>query len=164
MITNLLCKIISLIFKGKAEESLIKLCRKFEEVIEYLFWGVTAFVLSMVLYWVFIGPCKMTDLIANIVDWVICVIFTYLTNRTFVFKSKTKDLKGTAKEFAEFVSARFFTLILEEVIIFIGGTCMGYNVGIGAMIVKLIGQVVVIVTNYVLSKLWIFKAKKDKEA
>lgn len=163
MITNLMCAIIGKIFKGKFGEFLIKLCRKYEEVIDYLFWGVLAFVLSMVLYWIFVGPFHWIDWIANIVDWIICVLFTYVTNRTFVFKSTAKGFKARMTEFTQFVSARLFTLVLEEIIIIVGGTFMGYNTGLGAMVVKFIGQVVVIVTNYVLSKLWIFKEKKTEE-
>lgn len=162
MITNLMVKIIEAIFKGKFGQMLVKICRKYEEIIDYLFWGGVAFVLSMVLYWIFVGPCHMVDWIANIVDWIICVLFTYVTNRTFVFKSKTRGMKARMKEFTEFVSARLFTLVLEEIVIIIGGTLMGYNTGLGAMIVKFIGQVVVIVSNYFLSKLWIFKEKKEK--
>ena len=141
----------------------LKLWKKYEEAINYLIWGGIAFVLSMGLYWLFVDVFGMTDWVSNIVDWIICVIFTYVTNRTFVFKSKTKSLKGIGKEFSEFVSARLFTLVLEEVIILIGGTLMGYNKGLGAMVVKLIGQFVVIVSNYFLSKLWIFKEKKNEK-
>jgi len=141
----------------------LKLWEKYEEAINYLIWGGIAFVLSMGLYWLFVDIFGWTDWLANIIDWIICVIFTYLTNRTFVFKSTTKTIKGIFKEFTEFVSARLFTLVLEELIILVGGTLMGYNKGIGAMVVKLIGQFVVIVTNYFLSKLWIFKDKKNEK-
>lgn len=156
-------KLFNFFRKNKAINALCELLLKYEEAIDYLFWGGLAFVLSMVLYWLFVDIFKMKDLIANIVDWIICVLFTYVTNRTFVFKSNAKDLSSVAKEFFEFVSARLFTLILEEVIIFIGGTLMGYDTGLGAMIVKFIGQFVVIVSNYFLSKLWIFKEKKSKD-
>lgn len=137
-----------------------KIYGKYKEIIDYLFWGGVAFVLSIVLYWVFIEICGWKDLFANIIDWIICVLFTYETNRIFVFKSKVKGIKARGKEFVEFVAARLFTLILEEIIIFIGGTLMGYDRGLGAMVVKFIGQFVVIVTNYLLSKLWIFRKKK----
>ena len=140
-----------------------KLYTQYKEIVDYLFWGVVAFLLSMILYWIFVDICGWKDLIANIIDWIICVIFTYVTNRSFVFRSKVKTIKGIAKEFTEFVSARFFTLILEEIIIFVGGTMMGYDKGLGAMVVKFIGQAVVIITNYILSKLWIFKKDKKSE-
>ena len=139
-----------------------KIYLKYKEIIDYLFWGGVAFVLSIVLYWVFIEFCGWKDLIANIVDWIICVLFTYETNRLFVFHSKIKGFKARGKEFLEFVSARLFTFILEQGIIHVG-TLLGYDKGLGAMVVKFIGQFVVIVTNYVLSKLWIFRSKKENK-
>lgn len=147
----------------KLIDKILVIFKKYEEALNYLIWGGIAFVLSMALYWLFVDIFGWTDYIANIIDWVICVIFTYLTNRTFVFKSTAKKFNEVLKEFIEFVSARLLTLVLEEIIIIIGGTVLGYNTGIGALIVKFIGQFVVIVSNYVLSKLWIFKGNKDNE-
>lgn len=131
--------------------------RKYQEGIDYLFWGGVAFVLSMVLFYIFANMMMIEEQIANIITWVICVIFTYITNRTFVFKSKTKGMKAITKEFAEFTTARLATLVLENVVLFI---CIDLLVWHN-MIAKLIGQFLVIVSNYVLSKLWIFK-KKEK--
>jgi putative flippase GtrA len=91
------------------------------------------------------------------------VIFTFFTNKLFVFRSKTRSFSAFAKEFTSFVAARIFTLILEDIIIWIGCDVMGYDEGLGQMVVKLVGQFVVIVTNYILSKLWIFKKPKEKE-
>ena len=130
--------------------------RKYQEGIDYLFWGGVAFVLSMVLFYIFANMMMLEEQIANIITWIICVIFTYFTNRIFVFKSKTSGAKAIAKEFTEFTSARLATLILENIVLFICIDLLSwYN-----MIAKLIGQFLVIVSNYVLSKLWIFK-KKD---
>ena len=130
--------------------------RKYQEGIDYLFWGGVAFVLSMVLFYIFANMMMMEEQIANVITWIICVIFTYFTNRIFVFKSKTSGAKAIVKEFTEFTSARLATLILENIVLFICIDLLSwYN-----MIAKLIGQFLVIVSNYVLSKLWIFK-KKD---
>ena len=137
--------------------------KKYEEIISYLFWGGLAFVLSMVLYFLFDSVFGWNSVVANTIDWVICVLFTYFTNKTFVFKSKVSGAKAKLKEFGEFVAARLFTLILEDIIIYVGVTLMGFDDSLGSTIVKLIGQVVVIVTNYILSKLWIFKKKENKE-
>lgn len=130
--------------------------KKYEEALNYLIWGFIAFVLNMVLFYLFDDVMGMQELIANGVAWVICVIFTYFTNRTFVFKSKNKGARDAGKEFVQFVSARLGTLVLEELVIFVGITVLGAN----NMIVKFLGQVLVIVSNYFLSKLWIFKEKK----
>ena len=130
--------------------------RKYQEGIDYLFWGGVAFVLSMVLFYIFANMMMIEEQIANVITWIICVIFTYFTNRIFVFKSKAGDVKSVAKEFVNFVSARLATLVLENVVLFICiDVLLWHN-----MIAKLIGQFLVIVSNYVLSKLWIFKKKE----
>lgn len=136
-----------------------KMYRKYEEVVSYLFWGVAAFVLSMFLFWLFNNRWGWNEHAANILDWIIVVIFAYFTNRTFVFKSTVKDIKGMGKEFRDFVLARLSTLVLEEVILFVFITWMGYDSKLQTMIVKLLAQFAVIVANYVLSKLFIFKNK-----
>lgn len=137
--------------------------KKYQEAIDYLFWGGIAFVLSMVLFWVFASLLGWNEVTANNVDWVICVLFTFVTNKLFVFRSKSENAKALGKEFIEFVLARVFTLVLEDIIIYIGCNLMGYDNGIGQIVVKLIAQFVVIVSNYFLSKLWIFKKKDVKE-
>ena len=132
--------------------------RKYQEAIDYLFWGGVAFVLSMVLFYIFANMMMIEEQIANVITWIICVIFTYLTNRTFVFKSNTKGMKAITKEFTEFTSARLATLILENIVLLICIDLLTWH----NMIAKLIGQFLVIVSNYILSKLWIFKKKESK--
>ncbi|MCR4788232.1 MAG: GtrA family protein [Lachnospiraceae bacterium] len=144
-------------------KKLFDLYKKYREGIDYLFWGGVAFLLSMFLFWLFAARFGWNEVIANTVNWVICVIFTFFTNKFFVFRSKTENAKGFIREFLSFTAARLFTLVLEDIIIWVGCTLMGYNEGIPQMVVKFIGQFVVIVTNYILSKLWIFK-KKDEGA
>lgn len=134
--------------------------RKYEEGINYLFWGGVAFVLSMVLFYIFANIMMLDEQIANIITWVICVIFAYLTNRTFVFKSKTTGAKAVTKEFVDFTAARLATLVLENAVLFV---CIDLFLWHN-MLAKLLGQFLVIVSNYVLSKLWIFKKKESNEA
>jgi len=135
---------------------------KYREAIDYLFWGGIAFVLSIALFWVFTNTMGMESVLANTVDWVICVIFTFFTNKLFVFRSKSSSAKEFGKEFVEFVLARVFTLVLEDIIIWLGCKVMGFDEGLGQIVVKLIGQFVVIVTNYFMSKFWVFKDKENK--
>ena len=134
--------------------------RKYEEGINYLFWGGVAFVLSMVLFYIFANIMMLDEQIANIFTWIICVIFAYLTNRTFVFKSKTTGAKAVTKEFVDFTAARLATLVLENAVLFV---CIDLFLWHN-MLAKLLGQFLVIVSNYVLSKLWIFKKKDSNEA
>ena len=137
-------------------EFISKIYKKYKEAIDYLFWGGVAFVLSMVLFYLFANVMNIYEQIANIISWVICVIFTYLTNRIFVFQSKVKGFWNIVKEFKDFVMARLLTLVMENAILYV----MIDLLTIDNMISKLVGQFVVIVSNYILSKLWIFKKQK----
>ena len=87
-------------------DKLIKIYRRHKEAVDYLFWGGVTFVLSMVLFYLFANVMNIYEQLANILTWVICVIFTYLTNRTFVFASKVKGFKNIFNEFKNFVTAR----------------------------------------------------------
>ena len=132
---------------------IIKIYRKYKEAMDYLFWGGVAFVLSMVLFYLFANVMDIYEQIANVLSWIICVIFTYFTNRTFVFCSKVRGIQNIFKEFKDFVTARVLTLVMENAVLFVMIDLLTIN----NMVSKFTGQFVVIVSNYFLSKLWIFK-------
>ena len=139
-------------------KKLIKLYKKHEEIINYLIVGVLSTVVSLGLYYLcvftILSPNDAFQLqIANIISWVGAVIFAYITNRIFVFKSKDSNKK---KEFVNFVSSRIVTLIMDMTIMFVMVTLLHLN----DKIAKLVVQVVVTVMNYILSKLFVFKKKK----
>ena len=130
--------------------------KKYEEGINYLIFGFLAFVLNYVLYYVFESILHMNYMLATAVSWVLTVIFAYWTNHTFVFKSKNSNKLSLLKEFSSFIGARVATEVLELLLMYL----MVDLANINSYVAKLVGQVVVIVTNYFLSKLWIFKEKK----
>ena len=130
--------------------------RKHEEGINYLIFGFLAFVLNYVLYFVFASMLQMHYMIATAVSWVLTVVFAYWTNRTFVFKSQNKDVQSLGREFVAFIGARVATEVLELAMMF----GMVDVADLNEYISKLICQVIVILANYFLSKLWIFKEKK----
>lgn len=130
--------------------------KKYEEGINYLIFGFLAFVLNYVLYILFAGILDIHHLISTALSWVLTVIFAYWTNRKFVFKSKNKDLKSVGEEFVSFIGARVATGLMEIVLMFLMVDLADLN----EFISKLVCQVLVIVANYFLSKLWIFKEKK----
>ena len=134
----------------------IKIYRKYKEAVDYLFWGGVAFILSMVLFYLFANVMSIYEQIANILSWIVCVIFTYFTNRIFVFCSKVKGIKNIFREFKDFVTARVITLAMENAVLFVMIDLLAIN----NMVSKFAGQFVVIVSNYFLSKLWIFKKAK----
>ncbi len=142
--------------KLKISQLLKKVLNK--EVIMYLIFGVLTTVVSLLVYYgciyTFLNPENAVQLqIANIISWIAGVAFAYITNRKFVFESNESN---QLKEISKFVTSRLATLFLDMIIMFIGVTCLHGN----DKIVKLISQVLVIIGNYIFSKLFVFKKQK----
>lgn len=126
---------------------------KYKEVINYLFFGGCTFLVSIISFYLFNKVLNLNEHVSNVISWVLAVSFAYITNKKYVFESKTSEKKDLLKEIGSFVSARLLTLVMEEVILLIGVNMLH----IDSMLVKIVAQVVVIVSNYFLSKLFIFK-------
>lgn len=136
-------------------KKIINLYKKHQEIINYLIVGVLTTIVSLLTYYIcvitILDPNKAIELqIANIISWVCAVLFAFVANKIFVFKSKNKNL---FKEFTSFVSARVLTLLLDMLIMFIMVTALGINDKIS----KLVVQVVVTILNYIFSKIFVFK-------
>lgn len=132
-----------------------ELYKKYREVIMYLIFGVFTTVVSLATYYLLVytvlNPNNALELqLANIISWIAGVIFAYITNRSVVFQSKNKN---KIKEAGSFILARVVTLLMDMAIMFVGVTLLKGN----DKILKVISQVVVIVSNYVFSKLFVFK-------
>ena len=145
--------------------------QKHYEGLAYLFFGGVATLLNLVLFAVFqaVWGTGFATGIGNVLDNAICILFAYWTNRTFVFRSSNKGRAAWA-EFVQFVSCRLATMVLDQGIIWLGVSVLGpvlrFTAQYGklwAMGVKLFSQVIVIVSNYVFSKVLIFKNKGGAE-
>ena len=132
------------------------LYHKYKEVVNYVIFGFLTFVVSTVTYYV--SRFCFDYVVSNIISWILAVLFAYITNKLFVFNSKVDSKQNLLKEFVMFVISRIATLILETIILFVMIEWMNIT---NDFIVKMFAQVVVILTNYILSKVFIFK-KKDK--
>lgn len=132
------------------------LYQKHKEVLLYLFFGGLAVFLNLALFVLFTKHFGWGALFANVVDWVICVLFQFITNKTWVFDAETDSAKGYWAQLAGFFSGRLLTLGVEELMLFVFIDRLHWN----SLLVKLIAQIVVIVSNYVISKFFVFK-KKD---
>ena len=133
---------------------------KYEEIINYLIVGALTTLITLVTYFLFTntflsGKSDLDIQIANVLSWICAVIFAYFTNRKFVFKSKVKGQKQV-KEIINFFGSRVASLLIDMSLMFLLFSIMHIN----DAICKLITQVVVIVMNYVLAKIIVFK-KKD---
>lgn len=150
-----------------------ELCIKYKEIILYVFFGVFTTVANMLVFYVSTALLgEELYMLNNFFAWVAGVVVAYITNKLFVFDSKSWKLKIFIKEFSEFVLARVFSFVVEEVglIICVDGFGLGGNsisfFGIeitGQFIIKLILSVIVVTMNYFFSKFVIFKKKKTKE-
>lgn len=109
--------------------------------------------------------------VASVIAWLVAVAFAYVTNKLFVFGSKSWEKRLIAREIFSFYAARIFSLGVELLGLYLlndlmsfgrfSGTVVGYAIN-GEDVSKVAMQVVVIVLNYVFSKLWIFAKRKDE--
>lgn len=137
---------------------IIDIYKKNKEIINYLIVGGLTTIVSLGVYYgcvfTFLNPENPIQLqIANILSWIAAVTFAYFTNRKFVFESKNKHI---LKEAVAFYMSRIATLLLDMAFMFILVTVMNVNDKIG----KLFVQILVMISNYILSKFFVFTHKK----
>ena len=138
-----------------------KLYLKYKEIINYLIFGVLTTIVSLLTYYLLVltilNPNNPIELqIANIISWITCVTFAYITNRKYVFNSKDKNI---TKEIIKFYSSRLTTLFLDMILMYIFVTKLQFN----DKIIKIIAQILIIILNYILSKLLVFKKNKEEK-
>ena len=131
--------------------------KKNKEMLLYLFFGGLSFIVSVATYAFFNVTCGMSAVVANIWSWIITVMFAFLTNRVWVFASPTETVMEFMKQMISFYAGRVLTLVIEEVILYVFIDLLGGN----SIVVKIIAQIIVIVLNYVISKLLIFKKSEE---
>lgn len=129
------------------------------EIIDYIIVGILTTIVSLLvkngLLLTILDAKKTLDVqIAVVVSWIIAVAFAYVTNRIFVFKSKSKEY---LKEITSFVGGRVFTLLLDMFIMWFICNFLDLNTKIWVFIASMISQVVVTVLNYIISKIFVFK-------
>lgn len=129
--------------------------RAHRQALLYLFFGGLTFVVSIASYALFIRVLHVDVLIANVFSWICAVSFAYVTNRKWVFESRAGGSKAVLMEMTRFFTGRIATLLVEEAILLVFIKWLHLD----SMAVKVAAQVVVILLNYVVSKLWVFKRK-----
>lgn len=137
-------------------ETLKTLYQRYREIINYLFFGVLTTVVNYVTYLV-MSPFFVLTTVPTVVAWVLSVLFAYLTNRKYVFCSHSTG-RDALKEAGGFVTARVMSGVLDVAIMWVFADCIGFN----DLVIKLLSNVVVVVFNYVASKLVVFSKKKSR--
>lgn len=131
---------------------------KYKEVINYLVFGGLATVVNFVSYFIFARLLGVEEVISSGLSWFCSVLFAYITNKLFVFESKTENLKTFFKEMISFFVARIVSGALCDVGTF---AVMVKVLHINDIFSKIVTQVMVIIMNYFFSKLIVFKKKKE---
>lgn len=125
---------------------------KYKEIIMYLIFGVLTTVVNIAAYFVMADMLHIHYMISNIVAWVLSVLFAYMTNRKYVFESKSNEI---IKEMISFFGARLATGVMDMLFMWI---FVGLHI-LSDFIAKIITNIFVIIANYVLSKLVVFKGE-----
>jgi len=138
-----------------------KLFNKYTNVIAYLFFGVCTTGVNVIAYWVVAHPLKQTVMVSTVIAWVLAVLFAYITNRKWVFISEAHSRTDKIKELFSFFACRLATGVVDW-------GCMWLFVDIlliNDVVIKMAANILVIILNYIASKLIIFrKGKKRNEA
>ncbi|WP_249295352.1 GtrA family protein [Fumia xinanensis] len=133
-----------------------ELLQKNRELISYLFFGVLTTLVNYVSYLLF-APLFGTTTVPTVIAWILSVIFAYVTNRIFVFRSKVRGWKALSFEMVSFFGARALSGVLDVGFMWLFADYLGFN----DKWMKLVSNVFVIIFNYAASKLVIFRKKEN---
>lgn len=142
---------------------------KYKEIILYIIFGVLTTAVSFISYGILTKLIQMQSeiagiAVANVISWICAVLFAFVTNKLWVFESRTGGVKAVLSELWKFVAARLLTGALEwfgvPFLVYIG---LNQTIlGVKGMLSKLTVSVAVVILNYVFSKIFVFKKKKTE--
>ena len=136
-------------------DKIIELCKKYKSVILYLVFGVLTTIVNIVAYFLLDFNRLFNTVINTSIAWVVAVIFAYVTNKKWVFDSKVEGFKDNFKEMMSFFGCRIATGLMDVGIMFVFVDILRYD----DMIIKIASNVLVVILNYVGSKLLVFRNK-----
>lgn len=135
---------------------IIDLYKQFKEQILYIVFGVLTTAINIISFFIFTRALGMDLMVSNIGAWVASVIFAFVTNKIWVFDSRDYSPKIVFKELFDFTISRGATGLLDMGLMYVFVSILSMN----DMFSKIIINIIVIILNYVLSKLYVFK-KRD---
>lgn len=138
---------------------MMDLFRKYRSLVFYAVFGVFTTLVNMGAYWLCFNVLGIPNVPSTIVAWFLAVSFAFITNKLWVFDSKSFDAKTLKHEIPTFFGARIATGLLDVLIMYLAVDVMHWN----SMVWKMISNVIVIVLNYIASKLVIFRKNGEKE-
>lgn len=129
---------------------------KYKEVILYSVFGGLTTLVNIVSYAVFARILNMDTVTGTSVAWLISVIFAYITNKIFVFESKTNTFALLVKECVSFFGCRLATGVMDVAIMYLSVDLLHFN----DIVMKIVSNVFVVILNYIFSKLFIFRREE----
>ena len=129
--------------------------RKYREGLLYLFFGGLTFFMSIVVFALLNMAFGINPLVSNAVSWIVGVTFSFFTTRRWVFRAEAEGLSEILHQMGEFGAARLATLGLQELLLYIFITQIGFE----SMTVKVLTEIINIILNYLASKFIIFRKK-----
>lgn len=130
---------------------------KYRDVIPYLLFGICTTLVNIITYWGFSNIIKLPVMSSTVLAWIAAVLFAYYTNRKWVFHSEAKGFNDIFMEIIKFFSCRLLTGVIDWLIMFVFVSYLHYN----DMLIKTLANIIVIVLNYVASRLVIFNSSKN---
>ena len=124
-----------------------------KETISYVIFGILTTIVNLISYYFFSNIININYLISNTISWIISVVFAYITNKFYVFNSKDKKKDVMVKEFIKFVNCRLTSGVIEILLLFLLVDIMKIN----DIISKLAIGVIVVVLNFIFSKIFVFQ-------
>ncbi|MCR5639871.1 MAG: GtrA family protein [Lachnospiraceae bacterium] len=130
---------------------------KYKEMLLYSFFGLGTFLIAFYSYMFFSEQVGMQILVANAVSWIFATTFAFITNRTWVFSNHARGVGAFFLQMGSFFLGRFITLVIEEAMLHV----LVDQQGLPNMPIKFLSQVIVIILNYLISKLLVFRKRSE---
>ena len=134
-------------------DHILNLLRRYEGVLSYLFFGVMTTLVNFLVYYPLTNLLAVNATISNVIAWAVSVAFAFVTNKPFVFKSHDWSVPVVMPELAKFIGTRLGSGFLETAMIFVFVDRLFWD----GNIVKIAVSVLVVIINYVGSKLIVFR-------
>lgn len=132
-----------------------ELFKKYRDIIPYAIFGVLTTLVNMIVYWAAAHPLGLSVMVSTVLAWILAVMFAYITNRKWVFHSQAVTFKEIAAEAISFFTCRLATGVVDWACMFIFVDLLHFN----DVIMKAVANILVIILNYIASKLIIFRKK-----
>ena len=136
-------------------EKIIQLVKKYWSIVRYVFFGAVTTVVNLVVYYICYHMAGLNSDLSTVIAWVLAVLTAFLTNKPFVFGSHDWSMKVVLPEAGSFFGCRLGSGLVELVLMHVTVEMLGWP----GMLMKLLVNVIVMILNYVASKLLVFRKK-----